>query len=336
MGLGRGIHGVFVLMNESTVPDGPVPDQGNRVLAQPAECEFIRMNYKISSQWRGPLLVIAAAVLWSTAGLGIKHLPYFPLLTAGWRSFFALLVLAACGGLREARFSTLRQPAMLATICSYALTLCLFVSATRLTTAANAILLQYTSPIWVLWLSYPVLKEKPRVRDFLLAAGCLTGLAFFFLDKLTPEGLLGMILAILAGASSSCLFVGLRYHGLRGGGASLSAVLFGNLLCIVICLPWMWTQTHTIRPEHWAILAGLGLFQLGLSYLLFTAALRHLTAFRATILGLIEPLLNPIWVALAGGEVPGPGTLAGGGIIIGCMVLDAAFSGRRSGAQRRS
>jgi drug/metabolite transporter (DMT)-like permease len=294
------------------------------------------MNKAISSSWRGPLLVVAAAVLWSTAGLGIKHLPYFPLLTAGWRSFFALLVLVAFGGLREARFSILRQPAMLATVCSYALTLCLFVSATRLTTAANAILLQYTSPIWVLLLSTPVLKEKPRVRDFILAAGCLAGLAFFFLDKLTKEGLLGMILAILAGASASCLLVGLRYHGLRGGGTSLTAVLFGNLLCIVICLPWMWTQTSTIRAEHWAILAGLGLFQLGLSYLCFTAALRRVTAFRATIVGLIEPLLNPIWVGLAGGEVPGPGALAGGGVILGCMILDAVFSGRRTGAQRRS
>jgi drug/metabolite transporter (DMT)-like permease len=288
------------------------------------------MNQTRSTIWRGPLLIVLAAVLWSTAGVGIKHLPYFPLLIAGWRSFFALLVLAAFGGLREARLSVLRKPAMLATIVSYALLLCLFVSATRLTTAANAILLQYTSPVWVLLLSYPVLQEKPRTRDILMAAGCLAGLVFFFLDKLTPEGVLGMFLAILAGATASCLFVGLRYQGLRNSGSSLTAVLFGNLLCMIVCLPWMWGQTHTIAGEHWAILAGLGLFQLGLAYVCFTVGLRRVTAFRATILGLIEPLLNPIWVAIIGGEVPGPGAIAGGGIIIGCLILDAAFPGRRA------
>jgi drug/metabolite transporter (DMT)-like permease len=101
---------------------------------------------------------------------------------------------------------------------------------------------------------------------------------------------------------------------------------------MLICLPWMWTQTSSIRREHWAILAGLGLFQLGLSYVCFTIGLRRVTAFRATILGLIEPLLNPIWVAIAGGEMPGPGAMAGGGIIIGCLILDAAFPGRREGS----
>jgi drug/metabolite transporter (DMT)-like permease len=90
----------------------------------------------------------------------------------------------------------------------------------------------------------------------------------------------------------------------------------------------MWTQTSSIPREHWAILAGLGIFQLGLSYVCFTIALRRVTAFRATILGLIEPLLNPIWVALVGGETPGPGAIAGGGIIIGCLILDAALPGR--------
>lgn len=288
-----------------------------------------------SDRWRGPILILTASALWSTAGLGIKHLPYFPLVTAGWRSFFALLVLAAFGGMREARLTVLRQPAMQATIACYALTLCLFVSATRLTTAANAILLQYTAPVWVLLLSWPVLKERPRAKDIVLAAVCLAGLVFFFLDRLTAEGLLGMILALLAGLTAGGLFVGLRYHGLRAGGSSIAAVMFGNLLCILVCLPWMWNQTVGIPPKHWAILAALGIFQLGISYLCFTQGLRHVTAFRATILGLIEPLLNPLWVALSGGEVPGPGTLAGGGIIIGCLIFDAVlqYQGRKS-AQR--
>jgi len=276
-----------------------------------------------------PLLVLSAAVLWSTGGIGIKSIPLFPLVIAGWRSVFALPLLLCFGALDRNGIAQIRKKETQATIICYALTLCLFVSATRMTTAANAILLQYTSPIWVILLSVPLLHEKPKRRDLVVAAGCLLGLVLFFLDRLTPQGLLGMTLAILSGTAMACLVVGLRHQGLKGRNSSaLTAVFAGNVLCSLICLPWMISGFGLITARAWFILAALGTVQLGVSYVLFTAGLRHLTAVRATLLALIEPVLNPIWVAIWNGEIPQTGAIIGGGLILATLLSDSLLPRR--------
>jgi drug/metabolite transporter (DMT)-like permease len=274
--------------------------------------------------WRGTALVLAAAVLWSTGGLGIKSLALFPLATAGWRSSFALPVLLLAGSRPITALSGLKRGWITATALFYALTLMLFVSATRLTTAANAILLQYTSPLWVMFLSYPVLRERPRGRDYAVAAVCLAGLALFFLDELTPGGTLGIVCAAGSGFTMGCMVLGLRYEGRQGStSASLTAVLLGNALCALICSPWMASSLPLIGPWDWLILALLGLFQIGISYVLFSGGLVYLTALRAILLGLVEPLLNPIWVWLGNGEMPGNWAIAGGAVIIACLAVDS-------------
>ena len=274
--------------------------------------------------WRGAAFVLAAAVLWSTGGLGIKSLALSPLTTAGWRSVFALPVLLVAGGWRRGGLSELRHRPISLTALSYALTLMLFVSATRLTTAANAILLQYTSPLWVMLLSYPVLHERPGARDYAVAAGCLAGLTLFFLDELTPRGTLGTVLAVASGFTMACMVLGLRHEGRRGAdSASLTAVLFGNALCASMCAPWMVSGIPLIGTQGWIVLALLGSFQLGVSYVLFSHGLRHVTALRAILLGLVEPLLNPLWVWLGSGESPSAWTIAGGAVIIVCLAVES-------------
>ena len=273
--------------------------------------------------WRGPSLILGAAALWSTGGLGIKSLDLFPLTTAGWRSVFALAALLAVGGWRALTGAALKRRAVLGTAASYALTLVLFVSATRLTTAANAILLQYTSPLWVIALSHVFPHERPRARDYAVASGCLAGLALFFMDRVSTEGLWGMLLAIASGLTMACLIVGLRHEGLRGAqSSSTAAVLLGNGLCILMCSPWMASGFAEVSAANWTVIGSLGVFQLGLPYILFSRGLRQVTALQATLLGLIEPLLNPFWVWLGTGERPGPWANVGGGIIILCLVVD--------------
>lgn len=277
-----------------------------------------------SGKWRGAPLVLAAAVLWSTGGLGIKSLALSPLTTAGWRSAFALPALLLAGGWRGTRLTEFRRRPVAAIALSYAVTLILFVSATRLTTAANAILLQYTSPLWVILLSRPVLHERPRARDYAVAAGCLAGLILFFLEALTPRGMLGIVLAIGSGFTMACLVLGLRHEGRRGpDSASLTAVMFGNALCALISSPWMAAGLPLMGNREWTILALLGLFQVGFSYVLFSSGIRHLTALRAILLGLVEPLLNPLWVWLGNGERPGSWAIAGGAVIIACLAVDS-------------
>ena len=178
-----------------------------------------------AGDWRGPACILAAAVLWSTGGLGIKSLELSPLTIAGWRSAFALPILLIACGRQAAALASLRRRSIAAIALFYALTLILFVSATRLTTAANAILLQYTSPLWVLALSRPFLHERPRGRDKVVATVCLCGLALFFMDKMTSQGALGMLIAIGSGFTMACLILGLRHESRRGvGSASMEAV----------------------------------------------------------------------------------------------------------------
>jgi len=279
---------------------------------------------RIAGGRRGAALVLAAAVLWSTGGLGIKSLALFPLTTAGWRSLFAVPALLLAGGSRDSWLSGLKRRPIAATALFYALTLILFVSATRLTTAANAILLQYTSPLWVMLLSYPALGERPKTRDYAVAAGCLAGLTLFFLDELTPRGTLGMALAVVSGFTMACMVLGLRHEGRRGSdSASLTAVLFGNALCVLICSPWMASGLPLMCGRDWVVLALLGSFQLGLSYVLFSDGLRHVTALRAMLISLIEPLLNPLWVWLGNGEKPGNWAIIGGAVITACLAFDS-------------
>jgi drug/metabolite transporter (DMT)-like permease len=212
----------------------------------------------------------------------------------------------------------------LATALFYALTLILFVSATRLTTAANAILLQYTSPLWVMLLSYPVLHERPGAREYGIAAGCLAGLTLFFLDELTPGGTLGMVLALGSGLTMACMVLGLRHEGRRGtDSASLTAVLLGNALCALVCAPWMAAALPLMGTTDWIVLALLGSFQIGVSYVLFSHGLRHVTALRAILLGLVEPVLNPLWVWLGNGERPSAWTIAGGAVILICLAAES-------------
>ncbi len=278
----------------------------------------------------GPFLIVAAAVLWSSGGLGIKSLAVHPLTTAGWRSFFAIPVLIALGGLRHTAPGLLRKPALVATAAAYAATLALFVSATRLTTAANAILLQYTCPIWVIALSVPVLHERPQRRDYLVAAGCLTGLVFFFLDKLTFAGWLGNIFAILSGCTMAVLIIGLRHQGKQEThSAGVAAVVVGNGLCVVACSPWMVSGLPALGGREWLILASLGALQLAVPYIMFSAGLRLVPALRATLLAFVEPILNPVWVMVGTGEVPGAGTVIGGFVILTCLVADSILRQKR-------
>lgn len=277
-------------------------------------------------RWRGPLLVFGAALLWSSGGLGIKFLAgdLSALAITGWRSLFALPLLFVAGGMLRGGGAVLRRPVVIGTAIAYASTLTLFVTATTLTTAANAILLQYTAPFWVLLWGLFRGEERPRRREVLLALGCFAGLGLFFVDRVSATGLRGILFAIVSGVAMGAMTVGLRAIGREGvGTTAFVAVLLGNVVCTVVCLPAMVASAPRIAPLQWGVLAGLGLFQIALPYILFSVGVREVPALRATILAMIEPLLNPLWVAIGTGEIPGIGTSVGGGIILFCLVLDA-------------
>jgi len=281
------------------------------------------------------LEVLAAAALFSTGGAAIKAVRLSGMQVAGIRSVFAALTLFVL--LASAR----RRPGgrEAAVGLAYATTMILFVLANKLTTSASTIFLQDASPLYVLLFSPWLLKEPIRRRDlgFMLVLAAGLGLFFLGLDPASataPDPLKGDLLAILSGVFWALTVVGFRYLGREGGGGGATAAVLGNVLCCLLCLPAA-LPFSAVQPADWAILAGLGIFQLGLAYVFLTRALEHVPAFDASLLLLLEPVLNPIWSWLLHGERPSPWSFAGGGVILAATVVKSWLDVRGRGTPGR-
>jgi drug/metabolite transporter (DMT)-like permease len=261
--------------------------------------------------------VLGAAVLWSTGGLFIKatHLSAFEL--SFGRSLLAAITIAIFT--RGEGFGINWISALTSIL--YAALLILFVLATKLTTAANAIFLQYTAPVYVLILEPVFYKEKFRWRDLLTVAACVVGMSLFFVGKLRPEDVRGNLLALASGLCFALFFLLLRHSQARNVNRA-SSTIYGNLISVAVCAPaFAGGLRRGIAPVDFGCIAYLGIVQLGLAYLLFTAAMaRGVRSLDASIIGYVEPVLNPVWVFLFIGERPSRWAIIGGVIIV-CSVL---------------
>lgn len=262
------------------------------------------------------LLLLLAAVLWSLAGVLIKSVHGHPMALAAGRSLIAIPVMLLCIGRPRFSFS----PAQIGGAIGYALTVALFVFATRMTTAANAIFLQYTAPIYVAIIGRWYLGERALPIDWLVIAIALAGIALFFFDKLSASGLWGNVVALGSGVAFASLVLFLRKE--RAGSPVTSAIL-GNALVAVAGLPIL-VRTHFSATDL-RLLLILGVVQLGLPYVFYTAAIKHVTALEATLVTLIEPILNPTWVMLALGERPGRWAIVGGILVLGAVLTRGAM-----------
>jgi drug/metabolite transporter (DMT)-like permease len=267
------------------------------------------------------LLLLAAAVLWSLAGVLIKWVSLPALAVAGFRSAIALPVLLLFFGRRAVNFSASQ---LIGAVC-YAATVTLFVSATKLTTSGNVILLQYTAPLYVALLSGWLLDERTRWFDWAAVAAVLCGMSLFFLDQLSADGLMGNILAILSGVAFASLIIAMRRQ--KDASPAGSAIL-GNLLTVLICLPWM-VQTPPGGVD-WVGLVLLGVFQLGLSYACYVVAIKNVTAMEGILIPVVEPILNPLWTLLFMGERIGPWALLGGVVVILSIIFRGVMDYRRT------
>jgi len=206
---------------------------------------------------------------------------------------------------------------------AYASTVVLFVIANKLTTAANAILLQYTAPIYVALFSPWFLGERASRRDWLILLVMMGGMVLFFLDDLSLDGYLGNLVALGSGISFAWLTLFLRR---QKDGFPLPSLLLGNLLAGLIGLPFMFQSMPS--TSSWIGLLLLGVVQLGLPYILYALALRRVTAVEGILIPMLEPVLNPIWVFLLMGERPSPWAIVGGTVILGAVIFRARSGGR--------
>jgi drug/metabolite transporter (DMT)-like permease len=258
------------------------------------------------------LLLVASAVLWSLGGVLIKSVEWPSLAKAGARSAIACVLLVCW--LRRPKFTW--SASQIGAALAYAGTVSLFVVANDRTTAANAIFLQYTAPIYVALLGSWLLGEPARRIDWICIVIALGGIALFFCDQFSPRGLTGILAALASGVSFGVMVMLLRKER---DASPASALLLGNILTAAIGLPF--AIGHPLAAPEAGALALLGVVQLGIPYILYSLAIRHVTALEAILVPMLEPILNPLWVDLAKGERPGPWSLVGGALVLGAVLL---------------
>ncbi len=286
---------------------------------------------KLSSPY---LFVLTAVLLWSTGGVFIKLTTVDAFTVNFGRSLLAAVTVGIYLYFKKAlRFDLFSIISGL----FYAATLTSFVYANKHTTAANAIFLQYTAPVYILVLAPLLLKEKFQVRDLVTVAACLAGMSFFLLDAggetAQTGNLSGIIAGLVAGFCLGMYFVLLRHPiGLKHDPAI--SVLTGNVIIVIAMLPFVWSSGPVPTGGDYLAIAFLGIVQIGLAYILFTHGVaKGVRSLDAGIIGFVEPLLNPVWVLIFVGEIPSMLAIAGGFIIISSVVFHTLNQNR---ARRRT
>lgn len=275
------------------------------------------------------LLVLAAAIIWSTGGLFIKWTTLSGLELSFGRSLLAAITVAIFT--RSEGFGLNRVTALAAIL--YAALLLLFVLATKETTAANAIFLQYTAPLYVLVLEPIFYKEKFRQRDLLTVIFCVIGMSLFFVGKLRPQDVTGNLLALASGVCFASYFLLLRHSSSRNVNRA-SSVIYGNLLVVLVAAPAGLKALPDISLHDALSVIYLGVVQIGVAYTLFTLGMaRGIRSLDAGIVGYIEPVLNPVWVFLVIGEQPSKWALVGGAIIVGAVVVHTTLKAKEGSKQ---
>lgn len=265
------------------------------------------------------LFLVIASVLWSTGGMLIKLVDWNPVAIAGTRSGIAALVMLAF--IKKPKFT--KSKTQIAGAAFYMMMVIIFVTANKLTTAANAILLQYTAPIWVAVLGTWVLKEKTLRVDWLAIFAVMSGMVLFFIGDLGGGALVGNLLSIVSGLFLALTVIFLR---LQKDGSQIEMTLLGNIMTFLVSIPFILQSAPDLKSILGILL--LGVFQLGISYILFSLAVQHVSALEAILIPVIEPILNPVWVFLATGERPGALALLGGLIVVLAVTLRSFYISR--------
>lgn len=294
------------------------------------------------------LQLVGAALLFSTAGAAIKGLELSAWQVTSARSAIAAIALvlflpSARGGWTWGSSSV---------GLAYAITMICFVAANKMTTAANAVFLQATAPLYIMLLGPWLLRERARLHDAVLMVVMAAGLGLFFVGghqsgATTPAPLLGNTLAALSGASWALALMGFRLLArgaaplrAREGGAGVGsetdgamvAVVAGNVFAAVLCAPFGW-PFDGIGTGEWLMLTYLGVFQIGLAYVFLVPGMRRVPALEASLLMLVEEAVNPLWVWILHEEVPRGWSILGGGIIMAATGVKAWLDAPRRPAQ---
>ncbi len=273
----------------------------------------------------GPLMMLIASILFATGGILCKLIPWSPLAINGVRNLLGGLLIGAylLATHHKLKFNL---KILFGAICMCGVTT-LFIVANKLTTAANAIVLQYTAPIWIILLSALILKKKPQAREIITILVVLVGIVLFFIDGIGAGNTWGNIAAVAAGVFYAGLFL---LNSLPGADA-LSALFIGQLGTGIILSPLVIKETDFSAVTIIAVVA-LGIFQVGLAYIFFNLATSHTSPVTASIINGVEPILSSVLVAVFWGEMLTPLSLIGAVIVVAAILIYNILTSRKSSA----
>jgi drug/metabolite transporter (DMT)-like permease len=271
--------------------------------------------------------ILMAAVLWSTSGLFIKLVDWHPVVIAGARSVLAGLFLLVLRVIFPPRKDFKNKPfPFWAAGISYALTMLTFVTANKLTASANAIMLQYSSPVWAALLGWLLVREKPHWEHWGALVLVSAGLLLFFRGSLGSGALLGDGIALLSGLIFGAYSVFMR---MLKDGNPRDAMLLACVISAAISVPFTIFYPPSLSASAvWPVLY-MGVLQIGAASMLFSYGIKRISAVQAMLTAIIEPILNPLWVLLATGEKPSLSAVTGGAVIIAAVVASSLIGKRR-------
>ena len=273
----------------------------------------------LSEHQKGLVYVLIAALLWSTGGLFIKLISF----TAMQLSFFRCSIAAVTFALIFRKRILLINNLSIINSFVYAMVLITFVIATKTTTAANAIFLQATAPIYIL-IFEPILTKTKYERINIVTVGiCMIGMLLFFVGKLEPGHLEGNLIALISGITFAALFLGMKKIEPQ---YQQSSIFWGNIIVAIICIPFLSSLEVIIFSDLWMV-TFLGVFQIAFAYSFFASGLKRVVAVEASIISMVEPVFNPVWVFLGYGETPTIYSIIGGLIILGAIVVRTLVTG---------
>jgi drug/metabolite transporter (DMT)-like permease len=281
--------------------------------------------------------IFLCALLWSTCGLFIRLLDWHPIVIAGSRSMIAAMFLLALrcffgkkNDIKEPPQDLHKEKPGFLTLAAcglcYAAAMILFVIANKLTTAANAILLQYTAPVWTAIMGWFFLRERLRWENWLALVMVSLGILLVFSSGLAAGAFFGDMLAFISGITFAGNSIVLRAHKDRN---PADILIFSHIICFIFSIPFFFLYPPSLTVNNLLCIWFMGIFQLGLASALFAYGIKRVTAVQAMITATIEPVLNPVWVLLAIGEQPAFSAIAGGAVILLAVLSSSTISALR-------
>jgi drug/metabolite transporter (DMT)-like permease len=270
--------------------------------------------------------IVLCAILWSTSGLFIKLIDWHPIVIAGLRSFIAALFLGGILFPRRGK-SKNKLPLLFAAGAAYAATMITFVIANKLTASANAILLQYSAPVWAAILGWVLIKEKLYWEHWSAMVLVIGGLLIFFRDSLGGGALVGDCIALFSGMLFGSHSVLLR---MQKDANPADAMLLAHVICAAFSIPFVLLYPVSLTITSIASVLFMGTIQIGCASLLFAYGIKRISAVQAMLTAMIEPVLNPLWVLTVTGEKPSLSALLGGGLIVIAVAFSSLIGKQRA------